>query len=456
MPVYDRSKLNELLREMSSGTVMPAYLLFGEHTLCRQAADKIVEALKATTHNIDGDNEDPNTTLAKLRSFSLLGGRQIYRVNGTRLFFSKNVAENIWKRVVKTWEDGTPDKAARQLRAMLDAAGLDTTEDPADLSGEQWKKCFGFAKPTGSLSWTATLLADSADNNVATRSSGNAGEQVLAALEAGIPTNNVLLLLAEEVDKRKKLYKSFSAKYAVVDLSVESGSSSQAKKAQDVVLREQISQTLRSLGKSMSGEVMVQLLERVGFHPAAVVTETEKLALSVGDAPQITLDDLNRMVGRTREDAVFELTEAVGNKNLEQALLVASRLQENGIHGLAVLATLRNFTRSLLLFRSLLEQAQYHYRPGLSPKIFQEQCLPLLKSNPRWQTELGGHPFALYMKFKTASTFSLPQLSLWLGLILAADRRLKGSPVAAETVLQHLLLSLFFETKNNGALQNQN
>jgi DNA polymerase-3 subunit delta len=456
MPVYDRSKLNTLLHEISNGTLMPAYLLFGEHTLCRQAADQVVAALQGTVHNIDGDNEDPNTTLAKLRSFSLLGGCQIYRVNGTRLFFSKNVAENIWKRVLKAWEDGNPDKAARHLRAMLAAAGLDVSDDPAQLSGEQWKKCFGFAKPTGSLTWTATLLADLPDNNTVTRASGDAGEQVLAALEAGIPKNNILLLLAEEVDKRKKLYKAFKEKYAVVDLSVESGSSSQAKKAQEAVLREQINQTLRSLGKSMSSEVVAQLLERVGFHPAAVVTETEKVALSVGDAQKITLEDLNQMVGRTREDAVFELTEAVGNKNLEQALLIASRLHENGIHGLAILATLRNFTRNLLLFRSLLEQPQYQYRPGLSPKIFQEQCLPLLKNNSRWQTELNGHPFALYMKFKTASTFSLVQLSSWLNLILAADRRLKGSPVAAETVLQHLLLSLFLETKNNGTLQNQN
>ena len=456
MPVYDRSKLDDLLAEISK-EAPSAILLFGEHTLCRQAADKIAEVLKGTVHTIDGDSEDQNSTLAKLRSFSLLGGRQMYRVNGSRLFLSKNVAENIWKKAVKAWADGNADNAARQLRAMLEAGGLTAKDDPASLSNEQWKKCFGFAKPAGSLSWTATLLADPPENSGSSaRTGGDAGEQLLAALEAGIPKNNTLLLLAEELDKRKKLYKAFSTKFPVLDLSVESGFSSQAKKAQEAVLREQITQTLRSFNKRMSGEVMAELLERVGFHPAAAVTETEKLALSVGDAPQITLDDLNLMTGRTREDAVFELTEAVGNKNLEKALLVAARLQENGIHGLAVLATLRNFTRSLLLFRSLLEQEQYQYRPNLSPKIFQEQCLPLLKDNPRWQSELSGHPYALYMKFKTAASFSLPRLKAWLGLILAADRRLKGSPVAAETVLQHLLLALFLEMKGDRNLQNQN
>jgi len=446
MPVYDRSTLNNLIREINGGAALPACLLVGEHTLCRQAADSIAEALKGTVHAIDGDSEDQNATLAKLRSFSLLGGRQIYRVNGSRLFLSKNVAENIWKKAAKAWEEGSPDKAAKQLRAMLEAAGLDRRDDPGSLSEEQWKKCFGFAKPAGTLDWTAQLLAGQDETTAPARSNGDAGEMLLAALAAGLPKNNCLLLIAEEVDKRKKLYKAFSVNCAVVDLSVESGSSSQARKAQDAVLREQVTQTLRSLGKRMSKEVIDQLLERVGFHPAAAVTETEKLALSVGDAPQITLDDLNLMVGRTREEAVFELTEAVGNNDVDRALRLAARLQENGIHGLAVLATLRNFARNLFLFRALLEQEQYRFRSGMAPNVFQEQCLPLLKANPRWQSELNGHPFAVYMKFKTAAAFSLPQLRQWMQLLLAADRRLKGSPVTADTVVQHLLLSMMIKS----------
>ncbi|WP_417908980.1 DNA polymerase III subunit delta [Candidatus Electronema sp. PJ] len=444
MPLYDRSKLNDLLREINGSSPFPALLLFGERSLCQQAAEQISAALcvqGGTVHAIDGDSEDHSTTLAKLRSFSLLGGRQVFRVNGSRLFLSKNVAESIWKKAVKAWEEGNQDKAAKQLRAMLAAAGLDSADDPGSLSNEQWKKCFGFAKPAGNLNWTASLL-EQMEVAKSGLSPGDAGELLLAALESGLPKNNTLLLLAEEVDKRKKLYKAFSAKFAVLDLSVDTGSSSQAKKEQEAVLREQIDKVLKDLGKTLDKGVMEQLLERVGFHPSAAMMETEKLALSVGNAPRITLDDLNRMVGRTREEAVFELTEAVGNLNLDKALLIAGRLQENGIHGLAVLATLRNFTRSLLLFRALQEQEQYRYRPGIAPNVFQEQCLPLLKANPRWQSELSGHPFAVYMKFKTASAFSLPQLRKWLQLLLAADRRLKGSPVLADTVVQHLLLSM--------------
>ncbi|MCI5130780.1 MAG: hypothetical protein D3904_04495, partial [Candidatus Electrothrix sp. EH2] len=85
---------------------------------------------------------------------------------------------------------------------------------------------------------------------------------------------------------------------------------------------------------------------------------------------------------------------------------------------------------------------QYNFRPGMSAKLFQEQCLPALQQNERWTSELSGHPFALYMRFKTAAAFSSALLRTWLRDILRADMRLKGSAVDTDTVLQHLILSM--------------
>ncbi len=452
MPVYERKTLPTLLQQIKKGDCASAYLFIGERYLCQQAADQVANLLCAdggTVHSIDGDTEDNNLTLSKLRSFSLLGGRQVFRVNNTKLFHSKNVAKAIWKRAVQAHEGNKPDKAFKYLQAMMEAGGLEINipeNDPASLTAAKWKKCFGFVKPTGKVEWTGKLLARFSDQlgigAAGTRSGQNAGEMVLTALDAGIPENNILMLLAEEVDKRKKLYKSFRDTYAVINLHVDTGASAQAKKVQRAVLQEQVGAVLKKMNKTMVAGGMEQLLERVGFHPVAAVMETEKLALSVGEAGQITLHDLDRMVGRTRQEAVFELTQAISDKRADQALLIATRLQENGIHALAILATLRNFTRSLLLFRVLLEQEQYHFRLGISAKMFQEQCLPALKQNERWKTELSGHPFAVYMRFKAAAGFSTPLLRSWLEDILAADMRLKGSFVDTETVLQHLILSM--------------
>ncbi len=462
MPVYDRNKINSLIKEIKAGSTTPLYLLFGDRYLCQQAAKRITAALcagKGTVHDIDGDSEDVSTTLVKLRSFSLLPGSQVFRVNNSRLFHSRKVAKSIWNRAVKAKDDNKIERAAGYLRAMMEAGGLDSGDpanDPGQLSQSQWKKCFGFAKPAAKLHWTGELLADSTAATAPARPTpaGDPPALLLTALEAGFPADNFLILLAEEVDKRKKLFKVLKETATVVDLSVDTGSGFQAKKTQQAVLQEQVGRILKQMGKTMAPRVAEQLFERVGFHPVAVVMETEKLALYVGEAQQITMEDLNAIVGRTRQEALYELTQAIGERNLDRALLVAGRLQENNIHGLAILATLRNYCRNLLLFRCLQDQDEYGIRPNMPAKIFQQQCLPALKQNKRWKKELSGHPFAVYMQFTTASAFSPATLRRWLELILGAEMRLKGSPIDADTVLQHLILSML-TANDKGNLQNR-
>ena len=446
MPLYTRENLPELLNQAATDPSQ-VYLLFGERYLCRNASDQLEQVLLqsgGTLHTIDGDREDSATTLAKLRGYSLLPGRQVYRVVDTRLFHSKQVAKNIWERALKAQAAGKSEQAGRALRAFLESGGLALTADNdlQSMDDGEWQQCFGFAKPGGDLSWAKALLSlDQAQS--AGAAATDPAEALMAALKTGLPPANVLILLAEDVDKRKKLFKQFKEDHSIVDLSVEAGSSSKAQKAQKSVLQDLVQQTLAEQKKSLAPGLMELLFERVGFHPVAVVTELRKVMAYLGDKRQITRDDLDLLVGRTRQEALFELTGAISAGNLVQAMVIGERLQENGIHPLAVVATLRNFVRNLLLFRSLLEQPEVGFQASMPAAAFQNTCLPRLKEREQWKKELSGHPFALYMQFKAAATYTLPTLSRWLQLLLRAELRLKGSPVAAETILQHLLLSMF-------------
>ncbi len=456
MPVYSRDKLETLYKEAEKNP-HSLYLLIGDRFLCRQTAEKLEKTLLAgggTVHSIDGEEEDPARTISRLRSFSLLPGRQIYRITDTRLFHSKKIAGSLWKRVLKARAENKTEAAARNLQALLGAGGLDPSKpdsDPARLSAAEWKKCFDFAHPGGDLSWTTALLAEAppATGKGAGRTNSDPAATLQEVLEAGIPENNLLVLLAEEADKRKRLYKYIKKHQVVIDLSVEQGASSRAKKAQKSVLSELVADTLNEFKKTMAAGVMEQLFDRVGFHPVAVVMETEKLCLSVGDHPQITRQDLDSIVGRTRQEALFELTGAIGNRQLGQALVTCKRLLDNGIHPLAVVATLRNYVRALLLFKSLQEQPEYGYGIGMQANVFQQQCLPKLKEQQRWKQELSGHPYAIFMQFKAAASFPLALLTSWLEQILKAEQRLKGSPLEPVTVLQHLLINILVPADDN-------
>ena len=448
MPLYTRETLPALLSDRAQQAAQ-VYVLFGERYLCRDAAAQLEASLLSeggTIHHIDGDQEDGQATLAKLRSFSLLPGRQLYKVTDSRLFHSKLVAKTIWDRAVKAHGEGKPEQASRALRTLLDAGGLNPAEAELEtMLAEEWQHHFGFAKPAADLSWTKPYLSSesTAAPSKANQGAADPAEALMAALATGIPRTNILMLLTEDVDKRKKLFKVLKEEQTVIDLSVDTGAGAKAQKEQKGVLLDLVKQTLAEEKKSLAPGLVDLLLERVGFHPVALVMELRKVMLFTGERRQITREDMDELVGRTRQEALFELTSAITGRNLEQIMTISARLYDNGIHPLAVIATLRNFVRGLLLCRTLQDLPGLHFSPAMSAATFQQQCLPLLKEREPWTKEMSGHPYALYMQFKTAAGYSLTQLGRWMKLLLAAEMRLKGSSIDPELVMQHLLLAMF-------------
>lgn len=453
MALYRRDELPKLLAAIASGNPAPLYLLSGERYLCQEAAAAIVEALlpeeagrTAGLKVVDGDREDPIHTLNLLRTYSLFGGRQVVKVVDSRLLYSKTVAKTLWDKAKKA-KDGQDDRqAARYLAQMLALANLAPAdwqgEEMADCQASRWQELFGFAKPQD-LAWVAELLAGAEAGGGAVASQPDeAAELYLAALPGGIPRGNTLILLAEAVDKRKKLYKAMEEHGAVLDLAVESGATSAAKKEQEEVLRALVARTLAPFGKSLEPQVLPLLFDRVGFQPVALVMETEKLALAAGEARTIGRALLDAMVGRTREEALYELTEAYAEANLGEALRISRRLQEAGMHPLAILAGLRNHLRKLLVARSLQGLDDPAYSPGLAFPAFQKGYLARLKEVRPLPSLLAGHPYVLYKTFRQAERATTGQLKRALAELLATEFRLKGSILPESLVLE----AFFFRT----------
>jgi len=331
---------------------------------------------------------------------------------------------------------------------MLNLAGISPgdfdDEDITSLSATRWKKLFGFNKPQGDLSWVQDLLADSADTSPAKEMKNDAAGMFVQAYEGGIPQDNTLVLLAEAVDKRKRLYKYIQEHGVILDLAVDSGGSAAAKRDQEKILKELIRNTLAKYDKEIDPNTLPVFLERVGFHPVAAVMESEKLALYVADRETITRDDIDAIIGRTREEALYELTESVTSGKLEDGLLILAHLQDNGVHGLAILATLRNHIKKLLLIRSFQGLESPTYTQSISYQVFQKSYLPKLKedreewSNLLWKI----HPYALFMLFRQAKQFRCEDLQDRLKEVLAAEYRMKSSSVDSRLIMDNLLFSL--------------
>ncbi len=456
MSLHKRQEIPTVLEKITHGEIAQIYLLFGERYLCRNAAQELIDRLLpenqrqvTSLQHIDGDREDFSRTLNLLKTFNLFSGRKIFWVTDTKLFYSKGVAKSVWQKAWEKNESNEPGPARRYLQQMLHLAAVSPqemlAENIASLSATRWKNLFGFTKPQGDLSWVRDLLVDiPAEASPAKATEIDAAAMYTHAFEAGIPRDNILVLLAEAVDKRKRLYKYIQEHGVILDLAVDPGSSAAAKRDQDKVLTELLQSTLAKYGKKIEPQTVPVFLERVGFHPVAAVMEAEKLALYMGDREVITREDVDAIIGRTREEALFELTEAVTSGRFEDGLLILDHLQSSGIHGLAILATLRNHLKKLLLVRSLQEAKSPAYTKSLSFPVFQKSYLPKLKEGrEEWLNLLWkSHPYALFMLFRQAARFHCANLQEGLKEILAAEYRMKGSPVDGRLIMDSLIFNL--------------
>lgn len=450
MSIFKRSELPGLLKAMGRGEKASVYLVVGERFLCQQAAGEIVVHLlpderqrASCLTQLDGEQEEPGQTLNQLRTYSLFGGRRVIKVADTRLLFSKVVGKTLWERAAQAQENNDLAAAARCLRQFLELEGL-SGSDLLELSASAWQSQLGFARPAGDLGWIGDLSGSGSVGAGGKGSSGDVAELYMAALREGLPGGNILILTAEAADKRKKLYKCIAEVGVVVDLTVDSGSGRAAEKVRTEVVEGVVRKTLAELGKTIEPKALALLLERVGFHPVAAALESEKLALFAGERQAISAADVNEVVGRTREEAIFELNEAVANRDLGTALLIAGRLRESGTHPLAIIAALRNHLRKLLVVRSLQALDNPAYSAALSSHSFESAYLDRLKESRATplSKELPSHPYALYMLFQKAEKFSIERLTGALSNLLDAEYRLKSSGLPEKLVLDELLLRM--------------
>ncbi len=460
MPVYKRQEIPKLLSDIKQGTPPQVFLIWGERYLCRSAAQELIDRLlpeedrQATSLlQIDGDQEDFKNTLNQLKTFSLFSGPRIILVADSKLFYSKGVAKNVWEKACEKKERNETRQALRYLLELFNLVSI-STEDLeqgfiTSLSAPGWKKLFGFTRPQGDLSWVEDLLAENTATAPAKGLENDAASMFVQAFEKGIPRSNTLILIAETVDKRKRLFKYIREHGIILDLAVETGGTTAAKRDQDKVLKELIVGTLDRYDKKIDPGTLNVLLERIGFHPVAAVMEAEKLALYVADRKKITRGDIDAIIGRTREEALYELTESLTAGKLENGLLILDHLQNNGVHGLAIIATLKNHLEKLLLARALQDLETPSYTRAVAGKynLFQKNYLPELKQGrDEWTNRLWkSHPYGLFMLFSQASRFRCEDLQDGLKEVLAAEYRLKSTSVDSRIIMDNLLFKLMHQ-----------
>ncbi|MCI0463666.1 MAG: DNA polymerase III subunit delta [Gemmataceae bacterium] len=120
-------------------------------------------------------------------------------------------------------------------------------------------------------------------------------------------------------------------------------------------------------GKQISAQGAALLVELIGPEMGQFDQELLKLAIYVGARARIEVADVDRLVGRSREESTWKVFDAIGQGNSKEALTILDRLFAQGEEPMRILGAfsmqLRRLAQAAALYRqgkqlaSALEQA---------------------------------------------------------------------------------------------------
>lgn len=132
----------------------------------------------------------------------------------------------------------------------------------------------------------------------------------LADYISDMPATTYFIFIESEVDKRSKLYKAVKAKGHIVELD-----------AQDEnTLRKWVLSLVKKEGKQMDASDVAYFLNKVGTGMENITKELEKLVCYCIDRAVIMRDDIDAVCVTQITSHIFEMVNAVANKDQRKAL----------------------------------------------------------------------------------------------------------------------------------------
>lgn len=283
-------------------------------------------------------------------------------------------------------------------------------------------------------------------------------------ISKGFPDNHFLILTCSGADKRKKIFRAIDENGLVIDCSVPSGNRKADIDEQRKVLNTLAASVLKSASKTIDPKALSRLSELTGFNLDIFSQNLSKLAAYTGERPRITIDDVNKLIVRDKKDPIFNLTNALLDKDHASCFFYLDSLLKEGFHYLQILKSFENQIRKLLLVKTFLQELDRSLQSGFKQmgfNIFKQRVLPhilerdkhtadafqeekkkksaitdlLLAPNPK-------SPYPVYQVFLKSENFSIYELAQALIFLSDLDYRLKSSAIDAKAQIEIFIIQL--------------
>lgn len=235
-------------------------------------------------------------------------------------------------------------------------------------------------------------------------------EKLIHYLESLLPTS-MLLLVAYELDHRKKLYKAIRDKGCVVEFHALKGSA----------INRWIEDFVRGNGYRISPGTAEKIISLVGPDLQLLAGELEKVFLFTGKDKNITDQSVTELVRTSRQHGIFELIDAMGARDRAGALHTLSNLLAMGDYAPRIVGMMARHSRQVLIVKECLQQGMNSRETGTAAQI---------------------PPFLLDRFIRQARAMKTEMVrKMHLGLS-NIDRRLKSSSVDAQILLEVFIITL--------------
>lgn len=131
-----------------------------------------------------------------------------------------------------------------------------------------------------------------------------------------IPDSSIIIFLESQIDKRSKLYKKLIKIGRTIEFTTPIESE----------LVKWVSNTLKKSNKTISYENAVYLLHVVAHNMDSILLELNKLIDYKDVSSEINKEDIDLICIKSLEIKIFDLVDAVANKNINQALNIYNNL----------------------------------------------------------------------------------------------------------------------------------
>ena len=158
--------------------------------------------------------------------------------------------------------------------------------------------------------------------------------------------STVLIFVADDLDKRKKLTKSLLGKCTVVEFA----------EVKDAEARAWAKGRLKEMNTTADERVLADIVKQVGCNLQTLNSELEKLAAAAVDTHRITGEMVDDLIGRSRELSNFDLGDQLVAGDRARALETLHRLLDDEVPPVMLVGLIASNYHRLAIAKELLQR----------------------------------------------------------------------------------------------------